>query len=67
MESNSNFVCAWCGKCDDFPSHLELAAWYGSLHDRERLTVPICGSCCDRLFTKLENKPGAKLNSPWNV
>lgn len=65
MESNSSFVCAWCGKQDDFPSHLEIAAWYGSVHDREWLIVPICGECCDRLFAKLERRPGAVLDSPW--
>lgn len=65
MESNSSFVCAWCGKQDEFPSHLEIAAWYGSVHDREWLIVPICGECCDRLFAKLERRPGAVLDSPW--
>lgn len=67
MKSNNNFVCAWCGQQDDFPSpsHLEVSAWYGSIHDRERLIVPICGDCCDRLFAQLEHKPGAVLDSPW--
>lgn len=65
MESNSSFVCAICGKQGDFPSKLEIAAWYGSIHDMERLTVPICGDCCDRLFAELEHKPGAVLDSPW--
>lgn len=46
MKSNPNFVCAMCG-AEDMPgavgSTLILPAGYGSLHDMERMAIPLCG------------------------
>lgn len=71
MKQNMNFVCAMCGK-EDMPgfvgSCLILEAGYGSVYDTERVTVPICGECCDKLYDELAGKPGAKLEdygSQW--
>lgn len=62
MESNSSFVCAWCGG-EDMPgavgSVLVLTAGYGSLNDLERVKVPLCGECCDKLLRELVQLPGA--------
>jgi len=66
MEQNGNLVCGICGG-EDMPgmagSTLTLAAGYGSQHDMERLTVPICGECCDKLFSELSRLRGAKVES----
>lgn len=68
MKSNPNFVCAMCG-AEDMPgavgSTLILPAGYGSLHDMERMAIPLCGRCCDRLFAELIQLLGATVESPW--
>lgn len=68
MKSNNDFVCAICGS-EDMPSAvgstLVLVAGYGSLHDMERAAIPLCGECCDKLFTELIQLPGAMAENPW--
>jgi len=70
MEQNGNLICALCGG-DDMPgtacSTLTLAAGYGSVHDMERVTIPLCGECCDKLFSELSRCRGAKVESPWQI
>ncbi len=72
MESNSSFVCALCGQRDNPPpidegvnSYLVLTVGYGSIYDMEKVTVPLCGDCADKLFPELAKLPGAKMESPW--
>lgn len=68
MQANEDFVCAVCGT-EDMPgvagSTIVLVAGYGSLHDMERVTVPLCGECCDKLFAELSKCRGAVIESPW--
>lgn len=61
MRQNEGLVCALCGK-EDFQdcgtnSSITLTAGYGSLHDTERVTMPLCGECIDNLLSEL----GAKI------
>ena len=62
MGQNENFVCAMCGE-EDMPgfvgSKLVLEAGYGSAYDTERVKVPLCGECCDKLFDEFLQSPGA--------
>jgi len=56
MEQNKDLVCALCGN-EDFPGYgtnsaITLAAGYGSEHDTERVTIPLCGECFDKLFAE---------------
>lgn len=68
MIANDDFVCAMCGG-EDMPgiagSTLVLAAGYGSLHDIERVTMPLCGECCNKLFSELSICRNATVESPW--
>lgn len=69
MQANEDFIaCSWCG-AEDMPgianSTLTLVAGYGSEHDLERVTVPLCGECCDKLFSELSKLRGAVVESPW--
>lgn len=45
-------------------STLVLTVGYGSTHDTERVTVPFCGECCDKLFAELSKLRGAVIESP---
>lgn len=68
MEQNVGFVCAICG-AEDMPgvagSTLVLTAGYGSQsHDGERVTAPLCGKCCDKLFSELVQLPGTRVKNP---
>lgn len=66
MKANDDFICALCG-AEDMPgvagSTLTLAAGYGSIHDMGRVTVPLCGGCCDKLFSELSKLRGATVES----
>jgi len=67
MVQNGDLVCALCGGEDaagKARSTLTLAAGYGSQHDMDRLTVPICGECCDWLFSELSRCKGTEVESP---
>ena len=64
-EANSSFICAMCGG-DDIAatvcSHLILETGYGSANDLERVTVPLCGECADRLYVEMTQMPGARID-----
>ena len=64
--ANDSSMCATCGTEDTEGTHeLVLAAGYGSVHDMERVRVPLCAECCDRLFSELVQLPGTVIESPW--
>lgn len=68
MTSKDDFVCAVCGAEDIAGaacSVLTLAAGYGSIHDMEKVAIPLCGECCDKLFAELVQMPYATVYDPW--
>ena len=55
--SNPNFVCPCCGRDTPLPpSVLIMQGNYGSaVHDTEKATVRLCGSCYDQLYAVIQN------------
>ena len=47
----TDFICPVCGQRDYVPSMITLRANYGSIHDGDRVTIYICGSCFDKLVS----------------
>ena len=67
-EANDSSICSICGGDDIVGtacSVLVLEAGYGSANDMERVKVPLCGGCCDKLFSELVQLPGAVAERPW--
>lgn len=61
--NNDGFRCPLCGGVELIPSIVRLEANYGSReHDMERLTVHVCGSCIDKLFTFMEKHMELQTN-----
>lgn len=65
IEANDSSICAMCGG-DDIAgtacSRLILETGYGSANDLERVTVPLCGECADRLYAEMTQMPGARID-----
>lgn len=64
-EANDSSICAMCGG-DDIAgtacSRLILETGYGSANDLERVTVPLCGECADRLYVEMTQMSGARID-----
>lgn len=71
MKANTNFVCAMCGKHDDFPSYVDLIAGYGSTkHDGDVLSICVCGDCIDKLFDAVQknvSKESITINNSFGL
>lgn len=64
-EANDNSICSMCGVGDIGGvacSSLILETGYGSANDLERVTVPLCGECADRLYVEMTKMPGARID-----
>lgn len=64
-EANGSSICSVCGG-DDIAgtacSRLILETGYGSANDMERVSVPLCGECADRLYAEMCKMPGARID-----
>ena len=64
-EANDSSICSMCGGEDiagTACSSLILETGYGSANDMERVTVPLCGYCADRLYAEMIQMPGARID-----
>lgn len=64
-EANDSSMCSMCGGGDIVGtacSSLILETGYGCANDLERVTVPICGECADRLYVEITQMSGARID-----
>ena len=64
-ETNDSSICSMCGGYDiagTACSSLILETGYGSANDMERVTIPLCGECADRLYMEMIQMLGSRID-----